>query len=96
MKKLLFCLFLICGTAQAEILAFLQNQAGGIMYFTDATCSRMGKPWKVLYSTYSGGQTTWGCWIYADGMVHVSWSNGNTSAFNASDLTLNTKRQNNL
>ena len=92
-KKLLLILLLVCGSANAEILALLRNQAGGIMYFTDAQCATESNPyWKIIYSTISGGQTVWGCWFYSDGMVHVRWQNGNTSAFDATDLTLTKKR----
>ena len=93
MKKLLFALLFVTSFAYAEIVATLQNQAGGMMYFTNTACSGKNNPyWKILYSTYDGGRTVFGCWFYADGMVHVEWSNGNTSAFNARNLTINYKR----
>lgn len=75
--------------AQADTLATLKNRAGGVMYFSDAQCPGKDQYWKVIYSTLSGGQTIWGCWFYADGMVHVKWDSGQTSAFKASDLTIN-------
>jgi hypothetical protein len=92
MKKLLISLLFICNFATAGILATLNNQAGGVMYFTDAQCSQMGKSWRVVYSTYNGGQSSFGCWFYMDGMVHVQWNNGNTSAFEAKNLTINTNK----
>lgn len=91
-KLLIACILLVYTNANAEILALLRNQAGGIMYFTDTKCPTQSNPyWKIIYSTLSGGQTIWGCWFYDSGMVHVRWDNGNTSAFDANDLTLTNK-----
>ena len=87
MKKLLIALLFITNV-QAEIIATMPNRSDGYMYFTDALCREKKSPWKVVYSTYDGGGTIWGCWFYDDGMVHVSWWNGDTSAFRAEQLTL--------
>ena len=93
MKKLLLSLLLVAGIANAEILATLQNRAGGIMYFTDTKCPTQSNPyWKIIYSTLSGGGTVWGCWLYDSGMVHVRWENGNTSAFDSRELTLTNRK----
>lgn len=89
MKKLLLSLLFVCGLANSTILATLQNRAGGLMYFTDSQCARKNDPyWKIVYSTLSGGQTIWGCWFYSDGMVHVQWDSGDTSAFDARELNI--------
>ena len=92
MKKLLIILMLFSPLAQADILAWLKNQAGGYIYFTDTQCSRKGEYWKVVYGTNKSGGSTFGCWFYSDGMVHVQWDTGNTSAFNAADLTFNSNK----
>lgn len=93
MKKLLLALLLCTSTlAQADIVAWLKNRAGGYIYFTDTHCSGKGAYWKILYATTDSGKSIFGCWFYADGMVHVEWNNGNTSAFNANDLTFNTNK----
>ena len=94
MKKLIIAL-LICfsSVAHADILAWLKNRAGGYMYFTDTQCSDKGAYWKIVYSTNDSGGSTFGCWFYSDGMVHVEWNNGGTSAFNVNDLTLNRNKK---
>ena len=90
MKKLLIALLFITND-QAEIIATMPNRSNGYMYFTDTKCKDKANNWKVVYSTYDGGGTIWGCWFYDDGMVHVSWMNNETSAFEAERLTLKQK-----
>ena len=93
MKKLLLILLLCTSSlVHADILAWLKNRAGGYIYFTDTQCSGKGEYWKIVYGTTQSGGSTFGCWFYADGMVHVQWNSGNTSAFNASDLTFNSNK----
>ena len=96
MKKLLLSLLLASSlTAHAEIIALLANNAGGMMHFTDAQCSSKSSPyWKVIYSLTKDGKSIFGCWMYADNMVHVHWDSGSTSAFYAADLTLVPKEKN--
>jgi hypothetical protein len=89
MKKLLLSLLFINSLVQAEILATAPNRANGLMYFTDTHCSGKGAYWKVIYSTFNGGSTTFGCWIYDSGMIHILWSDTqSTIVIPASDLTL--------
>jgi hypothetical protein len=95
MKKLLLGLLLISSLVQAEILATAPNRANGLMYFTNTHCSGKGEYWKVIYSTFNGGSTTFGCWIYDSGMIHILWSEtGNTIVIPASELTLMNRDKN--
>lgn len=95
MKKLILSLCFISNLVCAEIIAIAPNRANGIMYFTDTQCARKGSYWKVIYSTFNNGSTTFGCWIYDDGMVHILWSeSGNTIVISASELTITKKDKN--
>lgn len=90
MKKLILgALLALSINAYADTVAIMENNAGGLMHFTDAACPSKNNPyWKIIYSITKTGQSVYGCWIYADKMVHVQWDSGNTSAFYATDLTI--------
>jgi hypothetical protein len=89
MKKILFAVALLLSlNSYADTLATLPNNGGGLMYFSDIQCSGKTSSWKVVYTVISGGKTFYGCWFYLDEMVHVEWSGGGSSTFDAKNLTL--------
>ena len=89
MKKiLLFGLMALTGLVQAEAIATLPNKAGGEIYFTNVQCSNKSEQWSIVYSATSDGSALYGCYVYADGLVHVTWDTGKNSIFKVSDMKL--------
>lgn len=87
MKKLLLALLLAADMVHAGNIATMKNQAGGLIYLTDAK-TRDCKDGRAVYATSSSGGSTWGCWFLIDDMIHVAWDTGGTSAFPANAFTL--------
>jgi len=87
MKKLLVALA-FCGIAQAETIAMLKNKAGGYIYITDVVTDRCRSFTGAAYTTTDNNQTSWGCWVSDDMMVHIKWHDGDTRAYPIENFTL--------
>ena len=86
MKKLLICLALWCGLANADIIATLKNKAGGLIILTDVKTDKCKNG--VAYSYGSSNTTYWGCWFTDELMVHVRWTDGETTAYPIENFTI--------
>jgi hypothetical protein len=89
MKKFLMCLMLCAGMAHADIIATLRNKAGGLIVLTDVSIDRCKNYAGTAYATGSDSKTTWGCWFSDDLMVHVRWTDGDTTAYPLENFTVN-------
>lgn len=57
----------ITTSAEAGVLAYIGNNAGGTIRFTDANCHikvEEAKNWSYAYATNSKGSVVEGCWIW--------------------------------
>ena len=74
MKKLLLALLFVSLTAQAESYS-RNNAGGGLIVLTDTVCPNF--PYlKWMYTTSPTGQTSYGCWAFINGVVHVAYDDG--------------------
>ncbi len=89
MKKLLIFLALWCGLANADIIATLRNRAGGLIVLTDVSIDRCKNYAGTAYTTGSDSKTSWGCWFSDDLMVHIRWTDGDTTAYPIENFTVN-------
>jgi hypothetical protein len=80
MKKILIVLAL-CGSAYADTLAILKNQANGVIVLTDSKegCSRY--PGAAYAMSGDTNKTFWGCWYSDDIMVHIDWKDGEKTSY---------------
>ena len=87
-KTILTAAIFAVTSAYAGNLATMKNQAGGLIYLTDAKTRDCKDNGRAVYATSSSGGSTWGCWFLIDEMVHIVWDTGGTSAFPAGAFTL--------
>lgn len=73
--------------ADAEIIATMKNQAGGLIYLTNNVTDKC-RPQRVMFANNSDGKSIWGCWFVDEVVVHVRWEDGGTSAFPVDAFTL--------
>ena len=62
MKRLLIALMMMAATAHAGDLAYIENNAGGKIVFTDELCPKSIGGLR-MYATDSKGNVLFGCWI---------------------------------
>lgn len=74
--------------AHADVIATLENRAGGLIYLTDVATKGCSSNMKAVYATSKEGKSIWGCWFVDDVSVHIKWDSGDSSAFPASAFTL--------
>ncbi len=87
MKKLLTILLLVCSTAYAETWGETRNGLGGKILLTMTKCD--GKTdGRIVISTNPTGTNISGCWYYFADMVHVVWTDGTTSSYDANVFAL--------
>ena len=86
-KSILIAAIFAVGSAQADVIATLQNKAGGLIYLTDVK-TKGCKDGRAVFSTNSGGSSIWGCWFLDDVVVHIKWDDNGTSAFPAGSFTM--------
>ena len=81
MKKLLLVALLFSFNAHADTVAWLENQSGGKIVLTDATCPDDPRQF-TAYGTSPSISTQFGCWFSDDMMVHITWSkSGNFKSY---------------
>lgn len=79
MKKLI-CIFLTTASmAYADTLATHPNSAGGQIVLTDVPCEGVVK--YVVYSSSPRSDTLFGCWFSDATMIHITWNDGSTRAY---------------
>lgn len=60
------------------------NKGGGEIRLTEVTCKNPSM--SVVYSFLSNGRGMYGCWFLKDQMVHITWSDGDSSIFPAANF----------
>ena len=86
MKTLLLGLLLLCGDVLAGEVAYLKNNEGGQMVFTDAVCPYNEK-FMIVHTAASDGKFFYGCWTAADSYVFVEWQDGDKRRYEMRNLT---------
>lgn len=92
-QKLLLTLLLAVGVAHADVIATMENRAGGLIYLTDVSLKGCGSNGRAVYATSKEGKSIWGCWFVDDVSVHIKWDSGDSSAFPAGAFTLMKKNK---
>ena len=87
MKKFIFALALVCGTANAETWFEMPNKIGGKIILTMGKC-KAGDEGRIVIATSPDGANAMGCWYYFADMVHIVWNDGSvkTSSFDANSF----------
>jgi hypothetical protein len=87
MKRLIALLLALCaGTAHATVLAYVENTQGGLIEFTDVACQISGRVAAIVDA--GGSVLQYGCWIWEDPNIDVTWATGDTRFYNAANVTL--------
>jgi len=91
MKRLLGLVLAAMTTvaAHADTVATLRNKAGGVIVLTDVTTDSCRGFVGAAYSTTSSNRTMWGCWFSDDLMVHIKWSDGDSTAYSVDVFDIN-------
>jgi uncharacterized protein YxeA len=99
MKKILITAivtFMLPTLAQAEVIATMPNEGGGLIVLTDDPCKHEGKVYKGLnrlYSYTSQGYNSEGCYGVEDDTVVAIWAtSGNKMRYPISAFTLKPKK----
>lgn len=90
MKRLFIAALLAISAslAHANTEFSMPNESGGEIRLTTAKCTDRGREsWFILYAYSAKGTAIYGCWFANGGLVHVSWSDGTTSIFKATNFT---------
>ena len=82
MKKLLIALLLVCSAANAEKWGETRNGLGGKILLLMTTCDAKTDG-RVAISTNPAGTNISGCWFYFSDMVHIVWTDGTVSSYDA-------------
>jgi hypothetical protein len=92
MRTLLIGLFLLCGVARAEVVAYTGNKSGGQIVLTDEQTGCAAE-WWMVYTRGPDGHMLRGCWqVVTQGgvsYVHVWWSDGGEYSYLVSSFTIN-------
>jgi hypothetical protein len=89
MKKILAAslLALAAATAHADVLSYMENNAGGLIEFTDAACPTTGAKvmnytgWMAFDTASDGTILETGCWEVQEPNIMVRWSDGTFKAY---------------
>ena len=80
MKKIAAVLLTtFCVSAQAEVLAYINNKGGGRIVFTDEACivgKKNYEPLRRMYGYTKDGTSSDGCWAIEHEMVVAVWEDG--------------------
>lgn len=81
-------LFVVARHADAEIVMYTQNNAGGTIQFSNlrGTCPQGSLGAVVMDS--SGAPVAYGCWTYDEPNVVTQWPNQETRYYDPSRITL--------
>lgn len=88
MKGLFLALVFLVTTASAETVAFMKNNAGGVIVLTDQKCE---KKMYVTYANANNGQTMFGCWFADENFIFIRWSDGEVKTYPFHDWTFKHK-----
>ena len=85
---LIALLLILVSPVSAEILATLENEAGGKIVLTNTQVDAC-KNGFAAYATSPRGNTQWGCWFVDEDFVHITWlDDGNTRSYETSEFTI--------
>ena len=81
MRKLIIAaiLSISCLTAQSQVLATANNQAGGKIILAESECPH--KPWRQMMSSSESGVVWYGCWLYKNDSIYVIYFNGESRIY---------------
>lgn len=81
---------ILATTVSAQAITLIQpNTGGGNIVLTGNPCPKPGFAMlKQAYTYISTGQSHFGCWTVMDGLIHISWDNGNRSIFAVDSFTV--------
>lgn len=101
MKKIVAVLLTtFCVSAQADVLAYINNKGGGRIVFTDEPCiigKKNYEPLRRMYGYTKEGASQDGCWGVEHDLVVAIWDNGEKYRYTADMLVIvNGKRGSNL
>ena len=97
MKKILVLLLLsLSAHANADTVAWMQNQGGGKIVLTDKDCQEDSRQF-MAYASSNSISTQFGCWFSDDMMVHITWSStGNFKSYPIENWNINQEALNKL
>lgn len=88
-RGLLAASILVCALSAQAITLVQPNTGGGNIVLTGNTCPKPGFAMlKQAYTYISNGNSHFGCWTVMDGLIHISWDNGNRSIFAVDSFTV--------
>jgi hypothetical protein len=83
-------------TAHAEFLMYANNEAGGLIQFSDMECSKITgypklqrmKGLGAAITDAQGNAVTLGCYQYVEPNLQVTWANGEMRFYRADGVTI--------
>lgn len=79
MKRLILIGLLFPILANAEVVLFTKNNAGGLIVLTDEMCNDNKN--RLAYSTVDNADTVMGCWVNDKVAIHIRWYNGSLRSY---------------
>lgn len=79
-------LALSASAAHATVLAYTENQAGGLIQFTDNPCAISG--YEADITDAGGNLREQGCWMWSEPNVVVTWNTGNVMYYNGANVIM--------
>lgn len=91
MKHLILLAALLCGTAQAEVIASSDNNAGGKILLTDGKghCTSG----RLVMATVKTGEYMTGCWSAYDDQIFVVYTDGTSRLYPMEGFTVRRQAQ---
>ena len=90
MKHLILLAALLCGAAQAEVIAISGTKAGGEIRLTNQR-SNCPDESRLFYTTTRTGEVMPGCWSLLDGDVFAVYKDGSIRLYSLDAFTLTQK-----
>lgn len=92
MKHLILLAALLCGAAQAEVIAISETKAGGQIRLTNQQ-SNCPAETRLFYTTTTTGEVMPGCWSLLDGDVYAVYRDGSIRLYSISAFTIKQNAQ---
>lgn len=89
MKRYIIAAVLLVSTsANAELFAYTENNAGGKINLTTVQNNTCPKEYAVAFATSREGEVTMGCWQFRNDHVWVRYETGRTRAYDPMTFTI--------
>lgn len=89
-KTLILLAALLCGAAQAEVIAISSTKAGGEIRLTNDQ-SNCPSDSRYFYTTIPGGVVMPGCWTVVDGDIFAVYRDGGMRLYSLDAFTVKEK-----